>query len=69
MGFEACHCCAGKANRAGSRRQETTQKVETGRLAGTVWTNESDNLAFFNGKINTIDSGEPTEVFRQFVRF
>ena len=69
MGFEACHRLACKANSTGSGWQETAQEVETGRLACTVCANQPDNLAFRNGKVDTIDSGEPTKVLRQVLHF
>ena len=69
MGFEPCHRLAGKGNGAGSGGQETAQEVETSRLPGAIWTNEPDNLAFFNGKIDTMDGSEPAKILRQILCF
>ena len=65
MRFETCKRLADKSNGAGSGWQKTAQEVETGRLPGTIRTNEPDNLTLLNGKIDTINSGEPTKVLRQ----
>jgi hypothetical protein len=69
MGFETCKRLAGKRNSAGSGGQETAQKVETGRLPSAIWTNESDNVPFLHGKVDTIDRGESAKVPRQVLRF
>jgi hypothetical protein len=69
MGFATCKRLAGKRNNAGSGWQETAQEIETGRLASAIRTNEPDNLPFLDGKVDTIDRGESTKVFRQVLRF
>jgi hypothetical protein len=69
MGSEARKRLADKGNSAGSGRQKTAQEVETGRLPGAIRTNEPDNLPLLNGQIDTVDSGEPTKVLRQVLRF
>ena len=69
MGFETCKRLADKGNSAGSGWQKTAQEVETRRLPGAIRADEPDNLALFNGKIDTINSGESAKVLRQVLCF
>jgi len=47
---------------AGGGPDEAGQKVEAGRLARAIRTDQADDLALRNAEIDTVDGGESAEV-------